>query len=384
MVTNVKSFYKGQVIFKEGQKGSTAFMIQKGSVNIFRVVDNRKIITDRLGEGEIFGEMGALAGTARTHSAEAAEYTDLMVLTDQLVHNLLAKCPKTIQLMMRLLIKRLRKANDAQTETTHGSTFLSVCQLLEMAMKNHNAMPPAEARKIPNHQKGLGLCAFTRVAKGVLLVSQAEVEGIMSKLASLNAIELTSGKAGKAFTDSYIRLVEPDKFMQVASNIHKELGNDAISGDLEFVDIYDFSGAIEANPEILYRKMANMEIPESLFFFHRDRATSWAGEQDEGFFAKVKKKRKKIEECEDIDDLVFVDNATLKKVFARLGYYKLGILLTIAPEEAKKKITGNLAKKIATIVQQEAEGREFVDESEAEDIVVELFQLAREEKGVKG
>ena len=92
---NVKSFYKGQAIYKEGQKGTVAYMIQKGSVNIYRTVNGRKTIVDRLGKGEIFGEMGALSGQPRANSAEAAEYCDLMVLTEQIIQTLLARCPKT-------------------------------------------------------------------------------------------------------------------------------------------------------------------------------------------------------------------------------------------------------------------------------------------------
>ncbi len=109
---NIKSYYKGQSIYKEGQKGTVAYMIKKGSVNIYRTMDGRKTIVDRLGKGEIFGEMGPLSGSERSSSAEAAEYCDLMVLTEQVIQTLLARCPKTIQHLTKIFIRRIRKATN--------------------------------------------------------------------------------------------------------------------------------------------------------------------------------------------------------------------------------------------------------------------------------
>ena len=73
-ISNVKSFNKGQAIYREGQPASTAYLIKKGSVNIFKTQNNKKRVLKRLKAGEIFGEMGALAGAPRTTGAEAAEY----------------------------------------------------------------------------------------------------------------------------------------------------------------------------------------------------------------------------------------------------------------------------------------------------------------------
>ena len=83
----------------------------------------------------------------------------------------------------------------------------------------------------------------------------------------------------------------------------------------------------------------------------------------------------------DVNDIVHVDNSTLKEVFAKLGYYKLGVLLSVAEEEARQKILGNLAKKIATIVQDEAQQRGPADPAEAEDVSDELIEMIKATKG---
>lgn len=382
---NIKAYYKGQLIYKEGQQGTVAYMIKKGSVNIFRTVNGRKTIMDRLGKGEIFGEMGVLSGNPRATSAEAAEYCDLMVITEQIWQTLLGRCPKTIQHLTSTLVKRVRKSVNDTPQKAHKNTFLSICRILEMAYSCHTSMKPAEAKKVQGHKDGIAVTAFSKQVKNILLVNQLEIDNTLEQLAALKIIAITKHGSGKAFSERYIAINDMTNFFKVASNLHKELTkNSHLEVELEYIDIHDFSDAVEANSEILYKKMANMEVPESLFFFHRNSALTWAEEQDDDFFKRVKRKKKKISELEDVNDIIHVDNGTCKEVFSKLGYYKLGVLLSVAEEEACKKITSNLAKKIAKIVQDEAEQRGPADPVEAEDISDELIELVKAAKGVKG
>lgn len=381
-IQNIKTYHKGQVIFQEGQQGTYAYMIKKGSVTLYRTVDNRKVVLDRLGKGEIFGEMGALAEQARSASAEAAEYCELMVLTRQQVTGMLERSPKTVKHLVNLLLKRLRKANSAGGARTGTDTFLAICRILEMSWATHSNLPPAQAKRIPNHTMGLPVRELARTCKTVLLTTEAELQQVLEKLRTLKIIEINATGTGKAFADRYVRITSPETFLEVAGNLAKQLGPEAACSDLEFMDIFDFAEAVNASPEVIYKKMAAGEIPESLFLFHKANTMAWAEQQEEGFFRKVKRKRKKIEDLEDVNDIVFVDNATLKDVFAKLGYYKLGILMSVAEEDARKKIVSNLARKIAAIVQEEAENRENVDEAEAQDVQDELVSLVKAAKGV--
>lgn len=384
VIPNVKTFYKGQTIYKEGQPGSVAYMIRKGAVVCYRTEGNRKIPVTRHKQGQIFGEMALLAEGRHTHSAEAMEYTEVMVLTEQFLQNLLEQCPKTIQYLTRLMIKRLQETEESLRPDQKG-TFLSVCRIMELAYEKHLALGCTDARKDPNYKYGLSVNDLSRRIKDILLVSQVEIDRILEQLHNLKIVEVAGIKGKKAFTERYLRITNPDTFYQVASNLYRELKNsdDASGADMEYVDIFDFAEAIDAKPEILYKKMANGEVPETLFFFHKRFALAWAEKQEKGFFNKVKRKKKKIEDLEDVNDIIFVDNATLKKVFAKLGYYKLGVLMSVAEEEARKRIEGNLARKIAAVVQEEAAQREHVDEAESEDIQDELIALIKDLKGVK-
>ncbi|MDK2956367.1 MAG: hypothetical protein PWQ57_1863 [Desulfovibrionales bacterium] len=382
MVANIKSFYKGQTIFKEGQPSNVAYMIKKGSVNICKNINNKKIILAKLREGEIFGEMGVINKSQRTADAEAAEYCDLVILTEQLLSSLLNQCPRTIQFLTKLLIRRLQKADTMVPEKGHKSTFLSICRILDLEFRNHINMPQKDARKVANHGLGVNVNHFSKVVKDIILSTDLEIEDVLNRLSKLNIVELTSLKSSKTFSEKYVKINTPDNFIQVAESLHSELQKTdfSLTSELQYVDIPTFANYVEAEPEVIYKKIGNQDIPETLFFFHKTRAFAWADEQGRDFFKKVQKKKKKPEDFEDVNDIVFLDNATLKEVFGKLGYYKIGVLLAIAEEHAKSKITANLSKKIAAAIEEESGGR-HVSDAEAEDVQMELIEMIKESKG---
>lgn len=387
-LSNIKSFYKGQAIYREGQSGSTAFLIKKGSVNIYRTQNNKKQILVRIGPGEIFGEMGALAGAPRSDNAEAAEFAEIMILTQQFLKNLLAQCPKTIQRLLALMTRRLRES-DARASGApapgHGNTFLAICRLLEMTDRNHTQMPLADAKKDPHHELGLRRSEFTRICKEVLLVSQLEIDRVLEQLANLKIVEISSRQMDKAFAEKFIKLADSKTFLQVAANLQRELKDrEPDSCELEYFDLHDFAKEVESTPEIIYKKLAQGEIPESLFFLNQKHALAWAQGKGSEFFKTVKRRKKSIDELEDVNDVVHVDKNTLKDVLSKLGYYKIGVLLAVAGDEAKQRILGVLAKKIAKIVEEEAQNRPAPDEGEAWDVQEELVGMIKGSKGVQG
>ncbi|CCO22990.1 cyclic nucleotide-binding domain-containing protein [Maridesulfovibrio hydrothermalis] len=378
---NIKSFYRGQEIFKEGQESSVAYMIKKGAVNIYKVQNNEKIILARLSEGEIFGEMGIISKGNRSANAEAAEYCDLVILTEQIIFKLLDQCPRTIQYMTRLLVKRLARTGEMISAKGHRSHFTSICHILDLTHQTHVSMPRDKARKERNHDLGVEYSKLCKTIRNIILVSQSDIDAVINRLKCLKIIEVTDLRTGKAFSDRFIQISDPDNFLEITANLFKELQQTAYTttSELQVVDIYEISDMLESDPRIIYKKIANEDFPENMFMFDRKMVSEWAAEKEPDYFSKVRKKKKSLEELEYIEDIVFVDNATLKQAFTRLGYHKLSILMSVAEDEARKKIISNLARKIAKIVQDEI--RDQVDESEAEDAVNELFEMVRRLKG---
>ncbi len=78
----MRKFKKGKVIIRQGARGTTAYFIEKGKVEISREdAEGNKDVISILKKDEIFGEMALVAGWPRTATAIALEDCELRVLT---------------------------------------------------------------------------------------------------------------------------------------------------------------------------------------------------------------------------------------------------------------------------------------------------------------
>jgi EAL domain-containing protein (putative c-di-GMP-specific phosphodiesterase class I) len=109
---------KDQIIFSEGDAGDCAYIIEKGRVLVFLSKEQDEIPLNILGEGEIFGEMALIDNENRSASVRALEDVRLAIVTKQQVLERVSTADKVVQLLMRVLLKRLRRKNDI---VAHGS-----------------------------------------------------------------------------------------------------------------------------------------------------------------------------------------------------------------------------------------------------------------------
>src|SRR5262252_9045854 len=63
----------GTVLFREGDKGSTMYVLRSGKVKIWKHISDTEITLAVLGPGEFFGEMALLEGLPRSAGATVVE-----------------------------------------------------------------------------------------------------------------------------------------------------------------------------------------------------------------------------------------------------------------------------------------------------------------------
>jgi CRP/FNR family cyclic AMP-dependent transcriptional regulator len=99
-----KTFPKGKVLFKEGEAGAEAFLVEKGKVLILKKGVEAPIIVATLGPGALFGEMAILDGSARMATAVAGDDTTCIVVTSaQLTQRLMALEVDLIRLFTNMM-----------------------------------------------------------------------------------------------------------------------------------------------------------------------------------------------------------------------------------------------------------------------------------------
>ncbi len=94
-------------VFREGDEGACMYAVKRGSVTV--LCDGKEV--DRLGPGEVFGEMALLDQPRRSGTVRTTEETELVEIDRTQFAILARQNPHFALEMMRLLAERLRRAD---------------------------------------------------------------------------------------------------------------------------------------------------------------------------------------------------------------------------------------------------------------------------------
>ena len=86
---NRKIYNAGEVIFREGDEGDCAYLIEDGLVEISVMVNGQEVQVNKIGKDELFGEVALIDHQPRTATAKALEKTVLINIQRSLVDELL-------------------------------------------------------------------------------------------------------------------------------------------------------------------------------------------------------------------------------------------------------------------------------------------------------
>jgi signal transduction histidine kinase len=102
----------GEIIFKEGAYGETAFLIWSGQVVVIKSSFEKPTVLGYRGPGEIVGEMALLEKQPRSASVVALENLRLLKISYESFQNLLTNAPTIGLSVMKLLSARLRTSDN--------------------------------------------------------------------------------------------------------------------------------------------------------------------------------------------------------------------------------------------------------------------------------
>lgn len=107
-----KSCPAGTVLFREGDEGTTMYVLQSGRVRISKESKDSSKTLAVLGPGEFFGEMAILNRKPRTATAEVVEAARLLVLDAKTFE---AMVLSNVEIAVRLIKKLARRLDNADT-----------------------------------------------------------------------------------------------------------------------------------------------------------------------------------------------------------------------------------------------------------------------------
>ncbi len=116
-----KRFAAGEEIFRIGDHGRNAYIIERGSVEVSVTRDGAVVVIAALGEGEIFGEMSMIDDAPRSATVTAIEDIEVLVIQRSRFQKPLSAADPLMNLLLRVLLRRFRNAQrqlmDMKTET---------------------------------------------------------------------------------------------------------------------------------------------------------------------------------------------------------------------------------------------------------------------------
>ncbi|OGS78621.1 MAG: hypothetical protein A2Z94_06515 [Gallionellales bacterium GWA2_55_18] len=101
-------FAAGEQIFKIGDTGDCAYLIEKGLVEVFVVIQGVEQLVSSMGKDEMFGEIALIDQQPRTATVRAAEKTVLVPVRRKLVENLLEKSDPILRHLLLVVLERFR------------------------------------------------------------------------------------------------------------------------------------------------------------------------------------------------------------------------------------------------------------------------------------
>jgi diguanylate cyclase (GGDEF)-like protein len=118
-----KEFRAGDRIVSQGEPGDGLYLVQRGQVQV--LAEGRlsgkpgHIVLATLGPGDVFGELASLDGGPRTATVVALEPVWCWFLPQMEVESVLDRNPLIGRSLMRLLVKRMRRADARVIQEAH-------------------------------------------------------------------------------------------------------------------------------------------------------------------------------------------------------------------------------------------------------------------------
>ncbi len=120
--TSVRSFELDEVIMREGDPGTSMFLIVDGAVEVqTRDTAGRPLVLAQLGPGEFFGEVAMLTGRPRTASVVARDRVTVVEVTREDHDTLVATFPEVGEVLQRFHEQRVNATVEAMLARLRSS-----------------------------------------------------------------------------------------------------------------------------------------------------------------------------------------------------------------------------------------------------------------------
>lgn len=108
--TSKRTFAAGSTIFKEGDTADCAYVVESGEVQIFKMINGRRVQLGTVGPWGMFGELGLIDASPRMATAQTSQNTVCMVVSKTSVAEMMDGAPQGLNTLIHSLVQIIRTA----------------------------------------------------------------------------------------------------------------------------------------------------------------------------------------------------------------------------------------------------------------------------------
>jgi len=112
-------FPRGTTIFKQGEQADAAYILESGSIQIFKMINGRRVPLGHVQKWGLFGEMGLIDSSPRMAAAYVTEDATCTVLSKESFNRMIAGAADGMLLVIESLTRTLRASGDDLAEARY-------------------------------------------------------------------------------------------------------------------------------------------------------------------------------------------------------------------------------------------------------------------------
>lgn len=133
----VRTFAKGEIIYRQGDLATTFCYLKKGRVSVFMTsIDGMEKTLNTASKGELLGEGAFFDKKPRVSSARAVTNCEVVMIDEQTLTNLFAKHPKLAFELLEILSNRIRLLSSQLDSMTFLQADARIARLLLQSEKD--------------------------------------------------------------------------------------------------------------------------------------------------------------------------------------------------------------------------------------------------------
>ncbi len=112
-------FPAGTTIFKEGEPADAAYILESGAIQIFKMVNGRRILLSTVAPWGLFGELGLINDSPRMAAAYVTEDAACVVVSKEVVMRMLEGVPESVFVLIQSLVQSIRSSEESLADARY-------------------------------------------------------------------------------------------------------------------------------------------------------------------------------------------------------------------------------------------------------------------------